>query len=96
LLDNGFAVNVIIITKFKNWEYYFTMTYARLLNEKAECLTPSQKNPEYILANDEEAIFLTIRISRQVKVSVATWSRGRRSDIRFPRISAGFRLCRTS
>jgi DNA-binding MurR/RpiR family transcriptional regulator len=50
------------------------MTYARLLNEKAGSLTPSQKKLlNYILANDEEAVFLTIQdLSRRVKVSVAT------------------------
>lgn len=50
------------------------MTYARLMNEKAERLTPSQKKLlNYILANDEEAVFLTIQdLSRRVNVSVAT------------------------
>ncbi|MBI5577723.1 MAG: MurR/RpiR family transcriptional regulator [Deltaproteobacteria bacterium] len=50
------------------------MTYNRLLNEKAERLTPSQKKLlNYILANDEEAVFLTIQdLSRRVNVSVAT------------------------
>jgi len=50
------------------------MPYARLLNNKAERLTPSQKKLlNYILANDEEAIFLTIQeLSQRVKVSVAT------------------------
>lgn len=50
------------------------MTYDRLLNEKAERLTPSQtKLLNYILANDEEAVFLTIQdLSRRVNVSVAT------------------------
>jgi DNA-binding MurR/RpiR family transcriptional regulator len=50
------------------------MTYGRLLNEKAESLTPSQKKLlNYILANDEEAIFLTIQdLSKRVNVSVAT------------------------
>ena len=38
------------------------MTYDRLLNNKAESLTPSQKKLlNYILVNDEEAIFLTIQ-----------------------------------
>jgi DNA-binding MurR/RpiR family transcriptional regulator len=50
------------------------MTYGRLLNSKAESLTPSQKKLlNYILANDEEAVFLTIQdLSDQVNVSVAT------------------------
>jgi DNA-binding MurR/RpiR family transcriptional regulator len=50
------------------------MTYGRLLNSKAERLTPSQKKLlNYILANDEEAVFLTIQdLSKRVNVSVAT------------------------
>jgi DNA-binding MurR/RpiR family transcriptional regulator len=50
------------------------MTYDRLLNEKAENLTPSQKKLlNYILSNDEEAVFLTIQgLSKRVSVSVAT------------------------
>jgi DNA-binding MurR/RpiR family transcriptional regulator len=50
------------------------MTYDRLLNEKAESLTPSQKKLlNYILSNDEEAVFLTIQgLSKRVSVSVAT------------------------
>jgi DNA-binding MurR/RpiR family transcriptional regulator len=50
------------------------MSYDRLLNEKAESLTPSQKKLlNYILANDEEAVFLTIQdLSKRVNVSVAT------------------------
>ena len=50
------------------------MPYDRLLNGKAEGLTPSQKKLlNYILANDEEAVFLTIQeLSQRVKVSVAT------------------------
>jgi len=50
------------------------MTYARLLNEKAESLTPSQKKVlNFILANDEEAVFLKVQdLSRKVNVSVAT------------------------
>jgi DNA-binding MurR/RpiR family transcriptional regulator len=50
------------------------MPYARLLNNKAERLTPSQKKLlNYILANDEEAVFLTVHdLSQRVKVSVAT------------------------
>lgn len=50
------------------------MPYARLLNNKAEHLTPSQKKLlNYILANDEEAVFLTVHdLSQRVKVSVAT------------------------
>ena len=50
------------------------MTYDRLLNEKAESLTPSQKKLlNYILSNDEEAVFLTIQgLSQRVSVSVAT------------------------
>jgi DNA-binding MurR/RpiR family transcriptional regulator len=50
------------------------MTYGRLLNSKAESLTPSQKKLlDYILANDEEAVFLTIQdLSNRVNVSVAT------------------------
>jgi DNA-binding MurR/RpiR family transcriptional regulator len=50
------------------------MTYARLLNEKAASLTPSQKKLlNYILANDEEAVFLKVQdLSRRVRVSVAT------------------------
>jgi len=50
------------------------MTYARLLNEKAESLTPSQKKVlNFILANDEEAVFLKVQdLSRQANVSVAT------------------------
>jgi DNA-binding MurR/RpiR family transcriptional regulator len=42
-----------------NWE---NITYSRLLNSKAESLTPSQKKLlNYILANDEETVFLTIQ-----------------------------------
>jgi DNA-binding MurR/RpiR family transcriptional regulator len=50
------------------------MTYGRLLNKKAESLTPSQKKLlNYILANDEEAVFLKIQdLSKRVNVSVAT------------------------
>lgn len=50
------------------------MTYDRLLNEKAENLTPSQKKLlNYILTNDEEAVFLTIQnLANRVNVSVAT------------------------
>jgi DNA-binding MurR/RpiR family transcriptional regulator len=50
------------------------MTYERLLNNKAERLTPSQKKLlNYVLANDEEAIFLTVQdLSKRVHVSVAT------------------------
>ena len=50
------------------------MPYAPLLNNKAERLTPSQKKLlNYILANDEEAVFLTVHdLSERVKVSVAT------------------------
>jgi DNA-binding MurR/RpiR family transcriptional regulator len=50
------------------------MTYNRLLNEKADSLTPSQKKLlNYILSNDEEAVFLTIQdLSKRVSVSVAT------------------------
>ena len=50
------------------------MTYGRLLNEKTESLTPSQKKLlNYILSNDEEAVFLTIQgLSKRVSVSVAT------------------------
>jgi DNA-binding MurR/RpiR family transcriptional regulator len=50
------------------------MTYDRLLNEKAERLTPSQKKLlNYILSNDEEAVFLTVKgLSKRVGVSVAT------------------------
>jgi DNA-binding MurR/RpiR family transcriptional regulator len=50
------------------------MTYDRLLNEKAERLTPSQKKLlNYILSNDEEAVFLTVQgLSKRVGVSVAT------------------------
>jgi DNA-binding MurR/RpiR family transcriptional regulator len=50
------------------------MTYDRLLNEKTESLTPSQKKLlNYILSNDEEAVFLTIQgLSKRVGVSVAT------------------------
>jgi DNA-binding MurR/RpiR family transcriptional regulator len=50
------------------------MTYGRLLNSKAESLTPSQKKLlDYILANDEEAVFLTVQeLSNRVNVSVAT------------------------
>lgn len=50
------------------------MPYDRLLNGKAEGLTPSQKKLlNYILANDEEAVFLTIQeLAQRVKVSVAT------------------------
>lgn len=50
------------------------MIYDRLLNSKAESLTPSQKRLlNYILANDEEAVFLTIQeLSERVDVSVAT------------------------
>lgn len=50
------------------------MTYDRLLNEKTENLTPSQKKLlNYILSNDEEAVFLTIQgLSKRVSVSVAT------------------------
>jgi DNA-binding MurR/RpiR family transcriptional regulator len=50
------------------------MPYGRLLNNKADSLTPSQKKLlSYILANDEEAIFLTIQeLSKRVHVSVAT------------------------
>lgn len=50
------------------------MTYGRLLNEKAQSLTPSQKKLlNYILANDEEAVFLRIRdLALRAKVSVAT------------------------
>jgi DNA-binding MurR/RpiR family transcriptional regulator len=45
-----------------------------LLNSKAESLTPSQKKLlDYILANDEEAVFLTVQeLSNRVNVSVAT------------------------
>jgi DNA-binding MurR/RpiR family transcriptional regulator len=52
----------------------FTMTYGRLLNSKAERLTPSQKKLlDYILANDEEAVFLKVQeLSNRVNVSVAT------------------------
>jgi DNA-binding MurR/RpiR family transcriptional regulator len=50
------------------------MTYDRLLNEKADSLPPSQKKLlNYILSNDEEAVFLTIqKLSMRVNVSVAT------------------------
>jgi DNA-binding MurR/RpiR family transcriptional regulator len=50
------------------------MSYDRLLNNRAESLTPSQKKLlNYILANDEEAVFLTIQdLSQRVNVSVAT------------------------
>jgi DNA-binding MurR/RpiR family transcriptional regulator len=50
------------------------MSYDRMLNEKAESLTPSQKKLlNYILANDEEAVFLTVQdLSKRVNVSVAT------------------------
>lgn len=50
------------------------MTYSRLLNSKAESLTPSQKKLlDYILANDEEAVFLKVQeLSNRVNVSVAT------------------------
>jgi DNA-binding MurR/RpiR family transcriptional regulator len=50
------------------------MTYDRLLNKKADSLTPSQKKLlNYILSNDEEAVFLTIQdLSKRVSVSVAT------------------------
>jgi DNA-binding MurR/RpiR family transcriptional regulator len=50
------------------------MTYARLLNEKSESLTPAQKKLlNYILANDEEAVFLKIQdLCRRVNVSAAT------------------------
>jgi DNA-binding MurR/RpiR family transcriptional regulator len=50
------------------------MPYDRLLNNKADSLTPSQKKLlSYILANDEEAVFLTIQeLSKRVHVSVAT------------------------
>lgn len=50
------------------------MTYSSLLNQRSESLTPSQKKLlTYILANDEEAVFLTIQeLSQRVKVSVAT------------------------
>jgi DNA-binding MurR/RpiR family transcriptional regulator len=50
------------------------MTYSRLLNSKAASLTPSQeKLLNYILANDEEAVFMTVQdLSQRVEVSVAT------------------------
>jgi DNA-binding MurR/RpiR family transcriptional regulator len=50
------------------------MTYGRLLNSKAESLTPSQKKLlNYILANDEEAVFLNVQdLANRVKISVAT------------------------
>ena len=50
------------------------MTYSRLLNSKAESLTPSQKKLlNYILANDEEAVFLNVQdLANRVKISVAT------------------------
>jgi len=50
------------------------MTYGRLLNSKAESLTPSQKKLlNYILANDEEAVFLNVQdLATRVKISVAT------------------------
>ena len=50
------------------------MTYSRLLNSKAESLTPSQKKLlNYILANDEEAVFLNVQdLATRVKISVAT------------------------
>jgi DNA-binding MarR family transcriptional regulator len=50
------------------------MPYARLLNKRADHLTPSQKKLlNYILANDEEAVSLTVHdLSQRVKVSVAT------------------------
>ena len=50
------------------------MTYGRLLNSKAESLTRSQKKLlNYILANDDEAVFLTVQdLANRVKISVAT------------------------
>ncbi len=50
------------------------MTYSRLLKEKEQNLTSSQKKLlNYILANDEEAVFLTIKdLAIRVNVSVAT------------------------
>jgi DNA-binding MurR/RpiR family transcriptional regulator len=50
------------------------MPYEHLLNLKAESLTPSQRKLlTYILANDEEAVFLRIQdLATRVKVSVAT------------------------
>ncbi len=50
------------------------MTYSRLLKDKVAGLTPSQeKLLSYILANDDEAVFMTVHeLSERVQVSVAT------------------------
>lgn len=50
------------------------MPYDRLLNQKAEQLTPAQRKLlDYILSNDEEAVFLNVNeLSQRVRVSVAT------------------------
>lgn len=55
-------------------DIFQTMPYDELLKNRIRNLTPSEKRLfDYILANDEEAVFLTIQdLSARVKVSLAT------------------------
>jgi DNA-binding MurR/RpiR family transcriptional regulator len=55
-------------------KYFTTMPYDQLLRNRTRSLTPSERRLlDYILANDEDAVFLTVQdLSARVKVSLAT------------------------